>query len=352
MSDRTWVEIDLGALGANARIFAERVRPARLLPMVKADAYGLGVIAVVRALEPLDPWGYGVATADEGRQLREAGIARRILVWQPTLGMLPACAAHHLTPALGSAEELGAWVGIAGSTPFHFQVDTGMNRGGVWWESLTGAAAGFAAAPGFEGLCTHFHSAERDAASVRSQWGRFQAVLEALPRRPALVHAANSAAALTCPETVGDLVRPGIFLYGGAAGPHRTTPVLSWRTRVSRVRWCEPGETVGYGAQWRAAERTCVSTLAVGYADGVRRTLSGRGEVLIGGKRHRMVGVVSMDYTTVASPAPQPEPDDAATLIGRDGDEALTLEDVAEAAGTISYEILTGIGGRVERVYR
>lgn len=352
MQGRTWVEIDLAALRENTRTLAQRVHPARLLPMVKADAYGLGALPVARAVEPLDPWGYGVAAADEGRRLREAGIARRILVWQPTLGMLEECGAHGLTPVLGSEEEVQAWVGMAGSKPFHVQVDTGMNRGGVWWEAFGSSAGRFAREPGFEGLATHFHSAERDAASVREQWGRFQGALAALPRRPAVVHAANSAAALSHPDTVGDMVRPGIYLYGGAAGAHRPNPVIEWRAQVSRVRWCAVGEVVGYGATWRAAAPTCVTTLAVGYADGLRRSLADRGEVLIAGRRHRLAGVVSMDYTTVASPEHQPEPDSVATLVGCDGADAIRLEDVAEAAGTISYEILTGIGSRVERIYR
>jgi alanine racemase len=348
--DRTWVEVDLAAVVANAVAVRARAPGARLLPMVKADAYGLGAVAVARALEPLDPWGFGVATADEGRQLRTAGVVRPVLVLQPTDRMLEDCAALGLTPAFGNAVEVRRWIGMT-ALPFHVGVDTGMNRGGIPWQAFAAEAPSFAQAPGFEGLLTHFHSAERDAGSVREQWGRFQAALAALPRRPALVHAANSAAALDHPEVAADLVRPGIYLYGGAVAAHRPRPVVTWRSRVVRAVRVAPGETVGYGATWRAERPTWILTLAAGYADGYRRVLSGRGEVLVGGRRCPVVGSVTMDFTMVAAEAPPPD-GAVATLIGTDGAETVTLDDVASRAGTISYEILTGLGPRVERVYR
>ena len=349
-SERTWVEVDLAAVRENARTVLARAGGARLLPIVKANAYGLGAVALARALEPLDPWGFGVATADEGRELRAAGIVRAILVLQPTAAMLEPCAALGLTPALGSAADAARWLGLT-TLPFHIVVDTGMNRAGIRWDAFAQATSAFAAAPGFEGLMTHFHSAERDAASVREQWGRFQAALASLPRRPAVVHAANSAAALGFPEVAGDLVRPGLFLYGGAVGEHRPRPVVAWRARTRRVARCAPGDTVSYGATWRAPRAMWIATLAAGYADGYRRALSGRGEALIGGRRCPVAGTVTMDAVMVASDD-EPPADAVATLVGTDGAETITLDDVAARAGTISYEILTGLGPRVERVYR
>lgn len=346
LPDRTWVEIDLDAVRANASTIQARAGTARLLPMVKANAYGLGAVPIAKALEPLDPWGFGVATADEGRELRQAGIVRPILVVQPTVPMLEACARDGLIPVLGGADEVRAWLGL-GALPFHVGVDTGMNRGGIWWEVFAASAALFADAPGFEGVATHFHSADTSAESVREQWDRFQAALRALPRRPAMVHAANSAAALSHPETAGDLVRPGIFLYGGNAGPHVPLPVVTWRARVCRTAWREAGATVSYGARWKAARRTCVVTLAAGYADGVRRSLSNRGAAMIGGERCPILGSVTMDFTMAAA-GHEPGPDAVATLVG----DGLTLDDVAAQAGTISYELLTGIGARVRRIYR
>jgi len=350
LNDRTWVEIDLEAVRSNARAVAARSGGARLLPMVKADAYGLGAVPIARALESLDPWGYGVATSEEGRVLREAGITRPVMVVQPTLSMLPACARLGLTPVLGGVREVRSWLGL-GTLPFHLGVDTGMNRGGIWWEAFAAESAEFRDAPGFEGAATHFHSADTDPASVREQWGRFESALATLPRRPQLVHAANSAAALSHPEVAGDLVRPGIFLYGGRAGPHRPQPVVTWRARVCRVVPRAAGATVSYGAGFRAGGPTTVTTIAVGYADGVRRSLSNRGEVLIEGRRQRIAGAVTMDFIMTASDTPSAE-DAIATLIGADGPEVISLDDFAAAAGTISYEVLTGLGPRVERMYR
>lgn len=350
LPDRTWVEINLEAIRSNARQIAARAKGSRLLPMVKANAYGLGATQVARALEPLDPWGYGVVSATEGIELRKAGIKRRILVVQPTLSMLAACADYELTPVLGGENEIRAWLAF-GPVPFHVGVDTGMNRGGIWWEAFPSAAPLFWDAPGFEGLATHFHSAERDPTSVRAQWQCFQQAAGSLKKPPALMHAANSAAALDYPEYAGDLVRPGIFLYGGAVGAHQPSPVVTWRARVCRVAPREAGSTVSYGAAFRTAFPTWITTVAAGYADGYRRALSASGSILIAGRRHPVAGAVTMDFTMVVSSDAPPE-DAVATLIGTDGPETITLDDVAQAAGTISYEILTGLGARVERTYR
>jgi alanine racemase len=346
--DRTWVEVDLEAVRANARTVQSR-SGARLMPMVKADGYGLGAVAIARALEALDPWGYGVVAAGEGVALRDAGIVRPVVVVQPTLPMLETCAKHGLTPALGSGEEVAAWRAL-GDLPFHVSVDTGMNRGGIAWDAFTAAVPAFADAPGFEGLMTHFHSAWDDPASVRQQWERFQAVLGALPRRPAVVHAANSVAALGYPEYACDVVRPGIFLYGGSAGRHAPQPVLRWRALATRAAWIGTGATVSYGARWTAPRRTCVVSVAAGYADGLRRAVEGKGAMLLGGRRWPIAGAVTMDFTMLACDEAPPA-DAVATLIGTDGPETITLETFAGWAGTISYEILTGLGPRVRRVY-
>ncbi|OYV71546.1 MAG: alanine racemase [Gemmatimonadetes bacterium 21-71-4] len=230
-------------------------------------------------------------------------------------------------------------------------MDTGMARWGLWWASFGTDAARFRDAPGFEGVFTHFHSPAEHPDSVPEQWGRLQAAVAALPRRPPLVHAANSAALLDFPEAAGDLVRPGIFLYGGRAGSHAPRPVVRWRARVLAMRWLEAGATVSYGATYRAAARTCVATLAAGYADGVPRSLSNVGAVLIEGRRTPIAGRVTMDFTMVACGEWEPKAGGAATLIGPDGEDVIALDDFATMAGTISYEILTGLGRRVTRVY-
>jgi len=350
--ERTWIEVDLGALVANARTVARHAGRARLLPMVKADAYGLGAVPVARALEQLDPWGFGVATAAEGVALREAGVRRRVLVVAPTLGALETVAARDLTPALGGAPQVAKWLELAPGRPFHVEVDTGMARGGFHWEEFGAAAAGFAGQPGFEGVLTHYHSADSDPPSAREQRRRFAAALAALPRRPALVHAANSAGVFAGATDGDDLVRPGIFLFGGAVPGWLPEPVVHWRARVIDVRWRAAGSTVSYGATYTTRERTCLATIAAGYADGVPSRLSNAGQALLGGRRVPFAGRVTMDMTVLDTGGVEPPPDAVATLMGREGGGEITLDEVAETAGTISYEIITGLSARVERLYR
>jgi alanine racemase len=204
------VDVDLTAVVANARVLAARSQ-ARLLPMVKANGYGLGAIAVARALEPLEPWGYGVASVEEGAALRSAGIGRPLLVTSPLLeGAIDAHLAHDLRPSIGDLEALGSWCGRS-ARPFHVEIDTGMARAGFRWNdgpALAAAAELLRDARGWEGVYTHFHSADSDPASAASQWERLCGVVAALPRRPGLLHAANSAGALCGRAYAGDLIRP------------------------------------------------------------------------------------------------------------------------------------------------
>ncbi len=350
---RTWVEVDLGAVRENARTVLAHAKGARLLPMVKANAYGLGAVEVAKALELLDPHGFGVATAEEGAELRGAGIRRPIIVFSPVTAALPVAAEHDLIPALGGVTHVRAWRALAEGKPFHVQVDTGIGRAGIWWQAFAENAREFQDAPGFEGVFTHFHSAEDDnPASVREQWGRFQEAVRPLPRRPRLVHAANSGAALNHPETAADLVRPGIFLYGGRVGDAVPRPVVSWRARVFEVGWREAGATVSYGATFTVKGRMSIATIAAGYADGMHRTLSNVGKVLVEGRRVGIAGRVTMDMTVVWASDWAPAEGGVATIIGRDGDEEITLNEHARMAGTIPHEVLTALGRRVVRLYR
>ncbi len=343
--ERAWADIDLGALKANARTVA-RISGARLLPMVKANAYGLGAIPVVRALETLDPWGYGVATIDEGVELRTAGITRPVVVFAP---LQAALVSRYLTdalrPTIGDAAALAAWL-AQGSAPFHLEVDTGMSRSGFRWTGDAGWREQLREATGFEGCFTHFHSPEEDAASVHRQWQRFQQALEALPRRPALVHAANSAAALQGARYAGDLVRPGIFLFGGDAGGPAPETVVRLRAPVVATRVVRSGDSVSYGGSWIAPRDTRVATLAIGYADGMLRSLSNQGAVELHGHLAPVVGRVTMDFTMVATEVAA-EPGDVATVYGG----LVSLDEQARRAGSISYELLTSLGPRVTRHY-
>ena len=350
---RAWVDIDLGALVANARTVAAACG-VRLLPMVKANGYGLGAVAVTRALEPLDPWGFGVATAEEGAALRAAGCVRPILVATPLdpEGVDRLLAAD-LRPAIGDLATLRAWCGRS-DQPFHLEIDTGMSRAGIRWddrEALAAAAAELRDCRGWEGIFTHFHSAEDVAESVRGQWERFHAVLAALPRRPALVHAANSAAALRNSAFAGDLVRPGIFLYGGAAGEWTPTPVAALRARVVAVRRVGAGDPVSYGATWRAPQATTIATVAAGYADGLPRAAEVTGRparvVEIHGRPFPIAGRVTMDMTMVAVGDEPVAIGDVVTVFGG----VVSLDAQARSAGTIAYELLTSLGARLPRRY-
>jgi alanine racemase len=365
---RAWVEVRLDALRANFEAVRSAVGPGcAVIPMVKADGYGLGALRVVRALDGLGPWGYGVATAEEGVALRQSGVRRPILVCGP---MPPAAGGAAADAGLiATVSDLGAlerWLEAAGGRPleFHAEVDTGMGRSGFdWRESADWAAQVREVAGGrlrWSGAYTHFHSADAgDATPTLTQWKRFQDAIAQFPvsREDLLIHASNSAAAIRWPELAADAVRPGIFLYGGRAAEAgvetRAAPraVAAVRARIVRIREVPPGSTVGYGATHRAHAWERWATLSIGYGDGVPRSLGNVGEAIVRGRRVRMVGRISMDMTVVDITAvPDAGVGDVATVLGRDHDEEITVDEVADRAGTISYEILTRLTRRLPRV--
>jgi len=350
---RAWIDVDLGALVENARTVA-RIAGAKLLPVVKANAYGLGAVAISRALEQVDPWGYGVATIEEGAELRAGGITRPILVFMPTRAQLfDQYDLHQLTPALGDAGSILEWT-TRGERPFHVEIDTGMGRAGVRWDEVDelGEAVD---TPAFEGCYTHFHSADRTDDSAEQQLERFLAAVERLPRRPALLHVANSAAALRGKAFGFDLVRPGVFLFGGSvrADLAQPRPVVSVRARVLSVRRVRKGESVSYHATWVAARDTVIATLGIGYADGVRRNVGARGQaqVLLRGKRCPIVGVVQMDMTLVETGAIEVQVGDIATIVGEEAKQRITLNEFAAWGDELPHEFLAGLGQRLPRVY-
>ena len=349
---RAWVDVDLEALVANARTVAARSgRP--LLPMVKANGYGLGAVRVARALERVDPWGYGVATPEEGAELRAARLSRPVVVFTPFLpDWMPVFLREDLRPAIGDIDALRAWLAAAGGRPFHLEIDSGMGRAGLRWsdgDGIAAAAALLREATGWEGVFTHFHSAETDEASLEEQWERFTRAVAALGRKPPMVHAANSAAALRGARYAADLVRPGIYLYGGDAGAAAPAPepVVRVSARVVATRRVAAGEPVSYGAAWRASGATNIATLGIGYADGVLRSLAKRGVAALGERIVPFAGRVTMDMTMLDAGDAPVAVGDVATLVGG----PIALSDQAARAGTISYELLTALGGRLERRY-
>jgi alanine racemase len=370
---RAWIEIRGDAVRRNLqRIRAAVPEGVSVIPMVKADAYGLGVEGAVEALRPEAPAAWGVALVEEGERLRALGVQDPVVVFAPVAPtVLERALEAELTLSVSDldlAERLGELAGARGrAAAIQVEVDTGMGRAGLPWDRASewGPRLQALTAGGslrWEGCFTHFHSADEGEegggpASMEAQAERFRRALEVLgtePGGPLLRHLGNSAAALRRPALVGGAVRPGIFLYGGSAGAELPAPepAVALRARVSLVREVAPGTTVGYGATYRATRTERWATLSIGYGDGLPRALSNRGAVLLRGRRAPMVGRISMDMTVVdITDIPGVQPGDVATLLGEDGALRITVEEMAMEAGTINYEILTGFTPRLPRVW-
>jgi alanine racemase len=351
-TSRAWVEVDLGALRRNGAALATRAR-VPLLAVVKADGYGLGAVRVARALEALEPWGFGVATVAEGIELRDGGISRPVLLLSPMARDEHGAAREAaLRPSLGDAQSIARWASVGGGA-WHLSIDTGMSRAGAPWTSVAGLREQLLGHPP-EGAYTHFHSADLDDGSVAEQLRRFHCALETLPARPRYLHAENSPALERADASSWNLVRPGVFLYGVGSGGGATIapePVAHLRARVVELRTVPDGDTVSYGATWRAHGERRIATLGIGYADGYRRALSNRGVALVRGRRAAVAGIVTMDMVMLDVTDVPCEVGDVATLVGRDGAELLTVDDVARTAEMLSYELLVGLRLRVPRVY-
>lgn len=354
------------ALRENYTRLSDCVGPdARLLPMVKADAYGLGVARVVDALEPLEPWGFGVATVDEGVALRRRGVERPIVLMSPVApGQVELAVAEDLQISVSSLSTLDAITSAASRlgkrARVHVDVDTGMGRSGFDWKLCAEWMPRLCDTIGpdveWVGCYTHLHSADEGLSSIREQWDRLRQVLESVDDRPSdlVVHVLNSAGAHRAPEYADGLVRPGIFLYGGGIGTGQPVPapVVSLRTRVVHIKDVTAGTTLGYGATYRAAGPERWATLSIGYGDGLPRALGNGGSVLLEGRVAPMIGRISMDVTVVdITDAPGISVGDIATVIGSDGEKTISLDEVALKAGTISYEILTGLTSRLPRIW-
>lgn len=359
------MEVRADALIRNAQAVQSSVGlAARLLPMVKADAYGLGVEQAIQALETIDPWGFGVATAAEGVALRAMGVSRPVVVVSPLpLGAVDAAVQAGLQVGVAnpeglaavaeSASRLGREVGI------HVEIDTGMGRAGFDWRRVSEWAPQLSAAMDgpldWVGYYTHLHSADEGPETIHIQWKRLRETLDALsPPEGVMVHILNSAGAMRLPEHAYAAVRPGIFLYGGRVGSDLVEPeaVASIHARIVHLRDAEPGDTVGYGATYAADGPERWATLGIGYGDGVPRALGNRGQVIVSGGLAPIIGRISMDVTVVNITDMQGvSVGDVATFIGSDGDASITVDEVAEQAGTISYEVLTGFTRRLPRIW-
>jgi len=343
VTDRAVARIDVGAVERNCTRL-----PKPLCAVVKADAYGHGIGPVVEAVLAGGATWLAVATAGEAAELRRLAVDVPVLV-------MGALTRDELRVAIDAEADVVAWSEeVAEAAPrVHVKLDTGMGRLGTRDREL---ALRLAARPNTVGVMTHFATADELGDDLfPAQLEEFREFLRDVARDDVIVHAANSAAALREPAAHFDMVRCGVAIYGldpfqADPGAHGLEPALSLHSWLASVRRIEPGESVGYGRRWRAREPTWVGTVPVGYGDGWRRALTNDCDVLIGGRRHPLVGTVSMDNLTVdLGPDPRAGVGDEVVLIGSQGDERILAEEVARRMGTINYEVTTGLLPRVRR---
>jgi alanine racemase len=363
----TVARISLGALTHNFEEVLRRAKGRKVLAVVKANAYGHGLVPVARHLLGQGAHMLGVALVEEGRELREAGIDAPVLVMGPVFPeQADAVAKWRLTPALSNNTVARALADAACrrslTVAVHVKVDTGMSRTGVSPETALDLIQELGTLKGIvvEGLMTHFADADlRDKAFAARQMERFEKLIGALTERGISIplrHAANSAAILDYQRALFTMVRPGLMLYGydpveGNASGASLQPVLSLVTRIFLLKKVPAGTPVSYGRTFVTARESFIATIPIGYADGFSRSLSNRGEALVRGCRVPVAGRVCMDMTMLdVTDVPGVSEGDEVVLIGSSGGEKITAADLAAMTGTIPYEVLCGISARVPRV--
>jgi alanine racemase len=371
----TWAEIDLNNLAANFKRVKQRVSPvARVMAVVKANAYGHGAVACARRLADEGADWFGVALPEEGIELRSSGIAQPVLClggfWP---GQAAACIKHQLTPVVyrvDMIEALDQAASNAGAVAdVHVKIDTGMGRLGIRFDQLSEFVAALKSFRNvrIDGLMSHLAAADDASCQplTRDQIQRFEdavVVFRDHGYRPTHLHLANSAGIFGYREAWGNMVRPGGVLYGlwrdvlpVSTPDPELLPVMSLHSRISLLKWVPPGETIGYGCTFEASRRSLIATLPVGYHDGYIRGLSNRAHVIVHGAYAPVVGRISMDLTLIdVTNVAGVELDDQVTLLGwsRPNTELkIPAEELARISGTLSYEVTCGVSERVPRVY-
>ena len=363
----TRLEIDLKILSDNFNKIKKAVAPAKVMPILKANAYGHGLVRVAQLMQELKSDCIGVAVLEEGILLREQGITIPILVLGGIWGnQIPLFLKHDLTITASSLDKLSQIDEFAfqmkTKAKVHLKIDTGMERIGVHYytaEKFLEAAVKCKNIQ-IDGIYSHLASSElRDTTYTLTQLERFQEVLRFFEKHSIempLRHIANSGAILQTPEAYLDMVRPGIMLYGvypsnETAKTISVKPALSWKSLVVYFKIIKAGHPVGYGLTWNPKQDIRAVTVPLGYGDGYFRNMSHKAEVLIRGKRYPVVGSISMDQIVVNIENDSAFNGDEVILIGQDGANKITVEELADWAGTIPYEILTNINTRVPRLY-
>jgi len=368
----TWAEVDLDALAANFRWVRERVGGGvRVMAVVKADAYGHGATACAHRLASEGADWFAVAMPEEGVELREARVTQPVLClggfWK---GQEPLCLNESLVPVVYRLDMIEALDRAAGDArkiaDVHLKIDTGMGRLGVRYDEVREFAEALRPFKNIrvDGVMTHFAAADVPDLDrfTNEQVERFRQAVSILRERghnPTYEDMANSAGAFAHPSSWGNMVRPGGVLYGlwrdilpPALHAPRLLPVMSLHSRITLLKRVRKGETLGYGCTFEAPREMVVATLPVGYHDGYARALSNRGRVIVRGHHAPVVGRISMDLTIIdVTDVPDAALNDRATLMGENGGLSITAEELAETAGTLSYEITCGVSARVPRKY-
>ena len=365
--DSTYVKIDLDAIAANFEAVCDKAG-VPVMAVGKADAYGHGAVQVARLLQDRCAF-FGVSSILEALELRQAGLTAPILILGRTpVAAFPYAVRENVRPTIfhyDDAVALSAEAQKQGKVaPFHFAVDTGMSRIGFQpTEEAAELCAAIVQLPGItaEGIFSHFATADcADLSAAKEQAGKFDefcAMLESRGIQIPIRHMDNSAGLMNFPNHY-DMVRSGIVTYGmypsTEVAPEKLPlrPALQWLSRVTHVKELPAGRAISYGGTYVTSRPTMVATVPVGYADGYRRSLSGKFYVLIHGKKAPILGRICMDQMMVdVTDIPGVALDDTVTLVGRDGDEQITMEQIAEAADSFNYEFVCGISRRVPRIY-
>ncbi len=350
---RTWAEIDLSAIRNNLRVVREKIgAKAGVIAVVKADAYGHGMEAVAGSLAT-EVELFGVANLTEAQRIKNLG--RDVMIFSPSLpAERKAVVEENFIATVSSAAEAREFAGGR----INFKVDTGMGRIGSWQDHAAEELQKIPQSVSIHSISTHLPVADEDEEYTLKQLKRFETLAATFRRLApqAKIHALNSSGILRFSDHAHDLVRPGLMLYGSAYPADFQTmlkPALAWKTRVILTREVEPKRSVSYGRTFITKNHTRIATLAVGYADGYPRQVSGQdAEVLIGGKRCPVLGRVTMDQILAdISAVPETAIGDEAVLIGSQGGEKILARELADKAGTIPWDIFTGLGARVKKFH-
>lgn len=365
MNFQTFAEINLNHLVLNLKGIQKKVSPAHVIPVVKADAYGHGAVAVTRCLVKEGVKIVAVARFQEAMELRESGLTLPILIFGRLFpGEIPQAIKSDFRITLFGKEDI-RWIEKAGQPEqarVHVNLETGMGRTGVFLDQEPDFFDRLICSTHciWEGLYTHFSTSDEvEKSYARRQLSRFQTILSRLQKngsRPSLVHMANSGAILDIPESYFDAVRPGILLYGHypsslTSRSVQIRQVMTLKSFVAHIRKIPAGHPVSYGRRWIAKRATSIAVLPIGYADGIRRDLSNAGQVLIQGKHYPMVGTVTMDAIMVDVGKDAITPGDEVVIWGHSPRETVQVLDIADKIGTIPYELTCGVSKRVKRVY-